>query len=174
MNDDWEWMQEVLRKVALRGLMFLVGAYIFLLLLLVLTAPAHAETRITGNADALHGRGYYGASVRFEGQRGIGLRLGALKAPDEQPAHEWRSVGYAEVDVELCGDSGFCVGAGVAYFTHTTHMNGTRPNFGLHVRYKLDEHWSVALDHYSHGSALGIAKDKSNRGWNLLGLAYNF
>src|SRR3990167_3237273 len=159
--NDWKWLDA------------LILAAMALMLWFLLSGGAQAETRITMSGEAYHGRGYYGPSVRFGTESGYGLRLGALKAPDKAPADKWRSLGFVELDGELCGDY-WCGGAGIAYLTETTQLNGTRLNFGLHIRYKLDSHWSVAVDHYSHGRALGIAKDKSNRGVNLVGIAYSF
>jgi hypothetical protein len=143
-------------------------------LLLSLTCSAFADdTRIFAHVGTHHDRGYEGAGVRFGHESGLGLRLGALNAPSKLPAQQWRDLAYAEVDLEGCYGN-WCGGLGVAYLTNKTYMNGTEWNFGVHVGYKVAEHWRVVLDHYSHGRALGFAKTRSNRGWNLLGVAYEF
>lgn len=140
--------------------------------------------RISLATDVVHGQGYWSPGLRIGKDGGLGLRVGSMQAPmwahavpehiqQTKPQLKLDSVSYIEVDKELCGER-WCVGLGAAKLSGLTRMNGTEWNFGVHFRYAITENWSLVLDHYSHGSALGFAKDKSNRGWNLLGVAYSF
>lgn len=171
------------------------GAWIiFLLLVLALlrnyavAGPADdvqdVRVRVSAATEVLHGQGYWSPALRVGHDGGWGLRIGSLKAPawaSEVPAElialddsfKLNSVSFVEADYEACGQR-WCGAIGAARLNGLTPMNGTQWNFGVHLRYAIDINWSLVLDHYSHGSAFGIAKDKSNRGWNLLGVAYTF
>lgn len=54
---------------------------------------------------------------------------------------------------------------GLAYLSDTTEISGTRLNFTL--SYKQGH---FCFRHYSHGTAVGIRRDRANAGWNLAGL----
>jgi len=144
----------------------------WLLLLSLLTCSAFADdsvkVRLSLTAEAYHGQGYWSPTVRIDPGVGIGLRIGTMRGHPDQP-----DVSFVELDKEFCYGH-ICGGLGGAHLSHVSHLNGTKWNFGLHARYQVAEHWSLVLDHYSHGRFLGIAKDKSNRGWNLLGVAYDW
>lgn len=163
-----------------------------LFVLLVITSPADAgpataeesiRARLSVTTEILHGQGYWSPGLRVGQDGGWGVRYARMSRPTwarEIPQNlnlgsKWQieSAGLLEVDREFCGER-WCGGIGVAHINRVTPMNGTLWNFGLHVRYAIDKDWSIVLDHYSHGSALGIAQDKSNRGWNLLGVSYGF
>ena len=156
------------------------------------------RVRVSVTTEALHGQGYWSPGIRIGKDGGYGLRFGSMRAPvwarripdnitvtDPRTGQrvsiplelgpEWKidSISYVEVDREFCGQR-WCGGIGAARLNGHTYMNGSTWNFGLHVRYAIDRQWSLVLDHYSHGSMLGIAQDKSNRGWNLIGVAYSF
>lgn len=153
----------------------------WLLLAVVLAgSPAYAEFRIGLGTEFIHGQGYWSPSLRI-GEK-WGLRIGALNAPvwaESVPEHIQRakpqfdleSHSYFGIDREFCG-SHWCGGLGVVRINGLSYMNGTRYNFGVYGRYKIDKKWSIEYTHFSHGSALGIAEEKSNRGWNLIGLSY--
>lgn len=154
--------------IRLAGGMLIIGT----LLALIILSPRNAEAadiRLSLATEAYHGRGYSGTTVRIGENGGGGIRLGRLQAPETFK----QDATLIEADYELCG-SAWCFGAGLAWITHATVLNGTQGNFGLHIRYQINANWSLVLDHYSHGRALGIEKDKSNRGWNLIGVAYSF
>lgn len=142
------------------------------------------RVRISLATDVIHGQGYWSPGLRMGTDGGFGLRIGSMQAPiwakdvpeeiqNRKPQFNLDSVSYVEVDKEFCGEL-WCTALGAAKFSDLTRMNGTKWNFGVHIRYAIDRNWSLVFDHYSHGSALGFAKDKSNRGWNLLGVAYTF
>lgn len=142
------------------------------------------RVRVSLATEVLHGQGYWSPSVRVGQDGGWGLRVGSLRAPmwakevpdeliDANSKFKLNSASYLEVDREFCGQR-WCGGLGVVYINDVTPMNGTKWNFGLHVRYAINVNWSLVFDHDSHGSMFGFAKDKSNRGWNLLGVAYTF
>ena len=200
MNKDREEME---RRMFLRGGLFLWAAAILLLLWMVVTSGQAAadeglRARLSFATEVLHGQGYWSPSLRVGWDGGLGVRYSRLTRPmwaREIPesvtatdprtgrqvtvplnlGNKWKieSAGLLELDKEWCGQR-WCGALGVAYINRDTPMNGTRWNFGLHIRYAIDKNWSLVLDHYSHGSMLGISQDESNRGWNLLGVAYSF
>lgn len=142
------------------------------------------RVRLSLATDVIHGQGYSSANVRIGKDGGFGLRVGRMQPPawagdvPEQikrakPQFDLEAVSFVEVDKEFCGER-WCAGLGVAKLSDKTFLNGTRYNFGVHFRYAIDTRWNLVLDHYSHGRMLGIAKEHSNRGWNLLGVAYSW
>lgn len=156
------------------------------------------RARLFFTTEMLHGQGYWSPGLRVGYDGGWGLRYSRLSRPywaREIPqsvttthpqtgqqvsvplnlGDKWKieSAGLLEVDREFCGRR-WCGALGAAYINRDTPMNGTRWNFGLHVRYAIDANWSIVYDHYSHGSMLGISQDESNRGWNLLGISRSF
>lgn len=166
----------------------------FLLALVLLqNCTAHAgpadsdqstRVRLSVTADVIHGQGYWSPSLRIGQDGGFGLRVGRMQPPawaksvpeeirQEKPQFDLNAVSYVEVDKEFCGER-WCAALGIAKLSDKSYMNGTEWNFGVHFRYAMDKNWSLVLDHYSHGSMLGIEKEKSNRGWNLLGVAYTW
>lgn len=140
--------------------------------------------RVSVATEVVHGQGYWSPGLRLGHDGGWGLRAGALVAPvwagavpdhirQAKPQFDLESHGYIGVDREFCATR-WCAGLGIVRINGLSYMNGTRYNFGLYARYLIDRHWSLDYIHFSHGSALGIADDKSNRGWNLLGIGYSF
>lgn len=192
VKDVFKAVNRAMFKLGAAVILGLLGG-LFVIILLTATTDAHAgpadddqsiRARVSLSTEMLHGQGYWNPGLRIGQDGGFGVRLGALRAPvwasripDEvKSAHpEWdiRSATYFEVDKEFCAQR-WCAGLGVAKLSRTTYMNGTEWNFGTHLRYAIDKDWSITFDHYSHARALGFAPDKSNRGWNLLGVAYSF
>jgi len=66
------------------------------------------------------------------------------------------------------------MGLGSAYLFKLGPINGTHLNFSITSTYDIDENWRLFYRHFSHGSYLGIEKNKENSGWNLIGVLYKF
>ena len=169
------WLRHVRNFLVIHCLTLLTGAAL---------AEEEVRVRVSLATDVVHGQGYWSPMLRIGVDGGPGLRVGSMQAPtwsrsipaevvEKNPNFKLDSVSFFEVDYEVCGQR-WCGALGAARLDGLTFMNGTPWNFGLHVRYAITQHWSLVLDHYSHGTMLGIAQDKSNRGWNLLGVAYTF
>lgn len=134
------------------------------------------EVRAGVGFDALHGQGYWSPGVRLGNE--WGLRVGLLKAPmwaadvpgeikAAKPQFDLTDVAYYGVEREFCGER-WCGALGIARLSRLTELNGTKWNFMLGLRYKFSPEWSGGLIHFSHGSMLGIERDKANSGWNVL------
>lgn len=145
---------------------------------------ADLDVRAAVQYEVLHAQGYWSPSLRIGKNGGYGLRIGHLRAPGwarevpdeliaQKPALKIDSLNYIGIEREWC-DVRWCATLGAAKLTELTKINGTYYNFTLGLRYVIDKHWSIELTHFSHGSMLGIEKDKSNAGWNLLGVAYTW
>jgi hypothetical protein len=65
-------------------------------------------------------------------------------------------------------------GAGVVWIDQENSNNGTRWNFDFTISYDLSDRVFCEYQHNSHGSTLGIKKEVSNQGWNLLGIGFVF
>jgi len=71
--------------------------------------------------------------------------------------------------------SRFRLGAGIVWIDKTNNnVNGTRWNVDGSVAYDVTDRVFVEYQHYSHGAILGVKRDVSNGGWNLLGLGVIF
>lgn len=65
-------------------------------------------------------------------------------------------------------------GAGVVWIDEENNANGTRWNFDLSIAYDMSDRVFFEYQHYSHGAILGLGKDASNGGWNLVGVGLVF
>jgi hypothetical protein len=65
-------------------------------------------------------------------------------------------------------------GAGLVWIDEENYVNGTRWNFDASAAYDLSDRVFFEYQHYSHGSKLGLKKDNSNGGWNLIGVGLIF
>ena len=65
-------------------------------------------------------------------------------------------------------------GAGLVWIDGENNANGTRWNFDASIAYDWTDRVFFEYQHYSHGSLLGLSKDASNGGWNLLGVGLVF
>lgn len=141
------------------------------LFLLVFSQPAHSEFQLSLGSDIRHAPGLSSWSIRY-GER-WGFRAGAIIMPETKSrgAKVTESVWVVGLDHQWrFTDWNF--GLGAVKISDTTKLNGTEWNFDLSAQYKLGGGAFLEFRHYSHGSMFGIAADKSNRGWNFLGLGY--
>jgi len=139
------------------------------LLLLIIPSTAYADPNlsITFSKDAANDTK---ASSIFLARTGESIRgsIGLLNSTDSGVM--WVVQGQGT----LYTKGNFKLYTGAAYLSETTGVNGTRPNFATSFAYRLNNTTSLELTHYSHAAFLGIAKDKSNAGWNLLGISVKF
>jgi hypothetical protein len=65
-------------------------------------------------------------------------------------------------------------GAGLVWIDEENDVNGTRWNFDASVAYDMSDRVFFEYQHYSHGKILGLGKDVSNGGWNLISVGLIF
>lgn len=83
--------------------------------------------------------------------------------------HRGRSIGGLTYNIWPLRESDFKFNFGAAYWDGLIYDDiGTHWNFVLEPEYKINRNLSVLLTHYSHGAGFGIAKEKDNKGINLL------
>ncbi|HET7766302.1 MAG TPA: hypothetical protein VFK92_14540 [Burkholderiales bacterium] len=66
------------------------------------------------------------------------------------------------------------LGIGAVWIDQENDVNGTRWNFDVSVAYDVSSRVFFEYQHYSHGAVVGLQKDTSNGGWNLLGAGLIF
>jgi len=65
-------------------------------------------------------------------------------------------------------------GAGLVWIDEENNINGTRWNFDASVAYDMSDRVFFEYQHYSHGAILGLKKEASNGGWNLISVGLIF
>lgn len=65
-------------------------------------------------------------------------------------------------------------GAGVVWIDDENDINGTRWNFDASIAYDMSGRLFFEYQHYSHGAILGLKKDASNGGWDLISVGLTF
>jgi len=65
-------------------------------------------------------------------------------------------------------------GAGVLWIDEVNGVNGTRWNFDASIAYDMSDRVFFEYQHSSHGAIIGLKKDASNGGWNLIGVGLIF
>jgi hypothetical protein len=68
-------------------------------------------------------------------------------------------------------DKSWELGFGLAYVSEVSAINGTHANFISTAGYCWQQ-WCARFMHLSHGTKLGIEKDRPNHGWNVLAVEY--
>jgi len=146
---------------------------------LVFSVPSHAldlsleETkpalRLTVAEDFVHALGSVLASARYGGAWGvrIGLWTHATGFEGGRPA------GFAGANY-MWTYGRWRAEFGTVWIDKTSDLNGTHWDFDVAAAYHLSGRWFLEWRHYSHGRKLGIAKDKANDGWNLIGAGVAF
>lgn len=143
------------------------------LILSGLTGPVYADEKesiphwfISGGANVLHdSRGAVAAQ--------FGARLGDFDFAYER--YEKRNIGSATYNILSVFNVPFRFNFGAAYWDEPLGKEiGTRWNFVLEPEFRIYNGISLLLTHYSHGTALGIAPEKPNKGVNLLKLRYHW
>jgi len=65
-------------------------------------------------------------------------------------------------------------GAGLVWIDEENNVNGTRWNFDASIAYDISPRMFFEYQHYSHGAILGLGKNSSNGGWNLVNVGWIF
>jgi hypothetical protein len=68
-------------------------------------------------------------------------------------------------------DNSWELGFGISYVSKLSTVNGTHANFVSTAGYCWPQ-WCARFMHLSHGTLLGIEKDRPNHGWNVLAVEY--
>jgi len=142
-------------RAAITG--FLLGAALFL------SAPSYAldetraDLRLSVSEDFVHARGAMVVSARYGGSWGARLGVWARESNVEPSAANF----FAGIDR-------------VWTYSKWRDLNGTHWDFDVSLGYDLSGRVFVEYRHHSHGRKLGISKDASNDGWNLIGVGVIF
>ena len=146
-------------------------------LLVFLPGPARAwefdETqpslRLSLGLDVYHAAGAMVAQARYGGSWNVkaGAWVRDVHVHPEAP-NVLLGGGY------VLTKSKWRFGAGVVWIDEENDLNGTRWNFDLSLGYDLSDRLFLEFAHYSHGSGLGIRRDKPNSSWNLFNVGLIF
>ena len=154
-------------RAALSG--FLLGV------LVLLGAPSYAldetrpDLRLSVSDDFVHARGSMLVSARYGG--GWGARLGFWVR--ESHVESSKANFFAGID-HVWTYSKWRAGIGAVWIDEVNDLNGTHWDFDVSLGYDLSSRVFVEYRHHSHGRKLGISKDASNDGWNLIGIGLIF
>lgn len=153
------------------------AALAFLCFALVAAAPAGAwnwdETkpalRLSLGLDVYRAPGTVVASARYGG--GWNVKASAwVRDVHVQP----EAPGFLLGGGYAWTKSKWRFGAGVVWIDDENDINGTRWNFDASIAYDMSDRVFFEYQHYSHGAILGLKKDASNGGWNLIGVGLIF
>jgi len=156
-----------LGRVAITGMLLAAG--------LLLSAPSHAlddtkaDLRLSVSEDFVHARGSMVVSARYGG--GWGARLGFWAR--ESHVEPSKANFFAGID-HVWTYSKWRAGLGAVWIDEVNELNGTHWDFDVSLGYDLSNRVFVEYRHHSHGRKLGISKNASNDGWNLVGVGVIF
>jgi hypothetical protein len=127
--------------------------------------PTRSALRVTLAEDFVHANGSLVVSARYGGAWGVraGVWTHATGFEGGKPS------GFAGANYMWTYGS-WRAEFGTVWIDKTSDLNGTHWDFDVAAAYDLSNRWYLEWRHYSHGRKLGIAKDKSNDGWNLIPL----
>lgn len=154
-------------RAAITGLLLGAG--------LVLSAPSHAldetkaELRLSVSDDFVHAPGSTVVSARYGGAWGARLGFWARESHAERSTANF----FAGVD-HVWTYSKWRAGLGAVWIDQVNDLNGTHLDFDVSLGYDLASWVFVEYRHHSHGRKLGISKNASNDGWNLIGVGLIF
>lgn len=156
-----------LGRVAITGMLLAAGLF--------LSAPSHAldetkaELRLSVSDDFVHARGSTLVSARYGGA--WGARLGFWT--HESHVESSKAHFFAGID-HVWTYSNWRAGLGAVWIDEVNELNGTHWDFDVSLGYDLSSRVFVEYRHHSHGRKLGISKNASNDGWNLVGVGVIF
>jgi len=154
-------------RAAITG--FLLGVVLFL------SAPSYAldetraDLRLSVSEDFVHARGAMVVSARYGGSWGARLGFWARESNVEPSAANF----FAGID-RVWIYSKWRAGLGAVWIDKVNDLNGTHWDFDVSLGYDMSSQVFVEYRHHSHGRKLGISKDASNDGWNLIGIGLIF
>lgn len=144
------------------GAFFLLVIFVFALILyLASVAWGEAEVSLLTN----HARS---VEIKYTFDRIEPFVLSQIN--NEGPWYAWGT----GVDYELLRGPKASLDIGLVWLAETNKMNGTRFNSHFELQHKLTDRLSLSLSHISHGSKFGIEKNKSNQGWNWVGVTWKW
>jgi hypothetical protein len=144
-------------------------------LVLFLSAPSYAldetraDLRLSVSDDFVHARGSVLVSARYGGSWGARLGFWARESNVEPSSANF----FVGVD-HVWTYSKWRAGLGAVWIDKVNDLNGTHLDFDVSLGYDLSSRVFVEYRHHSHGRKLGISKDASNDGWNLIGIGLIF
>jgi len=146
------------------------------LCLLAWAAPVRAlqldetrkDFRVALSEDFMHASGSTLLALRYGGAWGV-TAGGWLATDDVHPDPH----GFAGAN-RVWTSGRWRAGLGAIWMDEETSVNGTHWLFDVSLSYDFTRRVYVEYRHFSHGSKLGIAKDKPNGGWNLIGVGLSF
>jgi len=156
-----------LGRAAITG--FLLGV------VLLLSAPSYAmdetraDLRLSVSDDFVHAPGSMVVSARYGGGWGARLGFWARNSNVEASAPNF----FFGID-HVWTYSKWRAGLGAVWIDELNDLNGTHLDFDVSLGYDLSSRVFVEYRHHSHGRKLGIRKDASNDGWNLVGVGLIF
>lgn len=133
------------------------GPVIVVLILLLWASLAFGEVRVGGGVDIVHQPGMEVVTVKL----------------DAMEVLYWEKNFGIGAAYDVGNTVGWQAGLGGIYVAKTDDDVGTRANFLLRGSYC----WvrtCLSVRHISHGSSLGIARDRPNSGLNFIALEYRF
>ena len=154
-------------RAAIAGLLLGVGLF--------LTTPSHAlddtkaDLRLSVSDDFVHARGSTLVSARYGGAWGARLGVWARESHVEASKANF----FAGID-HVWTYSNWRAGLGAVWIDEVNDLNGTHWDFDVSLGYDLSNRIFVEYRHHSHGRKLGISKNASNDGWNLVGVGLIF
>jgi hypothetical protein len=154
-------------RAAITGLLLGVG--------LLLSAPSFAldetkpDLRLSVSDDFVHARGSTLVSGRYGGAWGARLGFWARESHVESSKANF----FAGVDY-VWTYSNWRAGLGAVWIDEVNDLNGTHWDFDVSLGYDLSSRVFVEYRHHSHGRKLGVRKNASNDGWNLVGVGVIF
>jgi len=154
-------------RASITGLLLGVG--------LLLSAPSYAldeiraDLRLSVSDDFVHARGAMLVSARYGGNWGARLGFWARESNVEPSKANF----FAGID-HVWTYSKWRAGVGAVWIDEVNDLNGTHWDFDVSLGYDLSSRVFVEYRHHSHGRKLGISKNASNDGWNLIGIGIIF
>lgn len=153
--------------------LYRIAASVALSLALVTPSYALDETkvdlRLSVSEDFVHAPGSVLVSGRYGGA--WGARLGSwVRDSHVEPGAPHM---FAGVD-HVWTYSKWRAGLGAVWIDEVNNLNGTHWDFDVSLGYDLTDQVFVEYRHHSHGRKLGISRDASNDGWNLIGIGLIF
>jgi hypothetical protein len=140
-----------------------------------LSAPSYAldetraDLRLSVSEDFVHAPGSMVVSARYGGSWGARLGFWARDSHVQPGAPNF----FVGIDhVWTC--SKWRAGFGAVWIDELNDLNGTHLDFDVSLGYDMSSRVFVEYRHHSHGRKLGISKDASNDGWNLIGVGLIF
>jgi len=131
--------------------------------------PTRSALRLTVAEDFVHAKGSVVVSARYGGAWGVraGVWTHATGFEGGKPT------GFAGANY-MWTYGNWRAEFGTVWIDKTSDLNGTHWDFDVAAAYDLSDRWFVEWRHYSHGRKLGIAENKPNDGWNLIGVGVAF